>query len=57
MNSVIISRVTLGSKMIVAIGSIVTQGFPRGHCLTAGSSTILTRNYADGAPIINELDR
>lgn len=37
MNSVILPGVTLGTRTIVAAGSVVTKSFPEGFCVIAGS--------------------
>lgn len=47
MNSVILPGVTLGSRTIVAAGSVVTKSFPQGYCILGGSP----------AKIIKELDK
>lgn len=46
MNSVILPGVRLGTRTIVAAGSVVTKSFPQGFCVVAGSP----------AKIIKELD-
>lgn len=46
MNSVILPGVTLGTRTIVAAGSVVTKSFPNGFCVIGGSP----------AKIIKELD-
>ena len=37
MNSVILPGVKLGTRTIVAAGSVVTKSFPEGYCVIAGS--------------------
>jgi len=37
MNSVILPRVKLGARTIVAAASVVAKSFPEGYCVIAGS--------------------
>ena len=46
MNSVILPGVKLGTRTIVAAGSVVTKSFPEGYCVIAGSPAKIIR-YLD----------
>jgi len=46
MNSVILPGVKLGSRTIVAAGSVVAKSFPEGYCVIAGSPAKIIR-YLD----------
>jgi acetyltransferase-like isoleucine patch superfamily enzyme len=44
MNSVILPGVKLGTRTIVAAGSVVTKSFPEGYCVIAGSPAKIIRH-------------
>lgn len=44
MNSVILPGVILGTKTVVAAGSVVTRSFPNGNCVIAGSPAKVIRD-------------
>ncbi len=46
MNCVILPRVKLGTRTIVAAGSVVAKSFPEGYCVIAGSPAKIIR-YLD----------
>ena len=46
MNSVILPRVKLGTRTIVAAGSVAAKSFPEGYCVIAGSPAKIIR-YLD----------
>lgn len=47
MNSVVLPGVSLGTRTIVAAGSVVTKSFPEGYCVVGGTP----------AKIIKRLDK
>jgi len=44
MDSVILPGVKLGTRTIVAAGSVVTKSFPEGYCVIAGSPAKIIRH-------------
>lgn len=44
MNSVILPGVTLGTRTIVAAGSVVTKSFPEGFCVIGGTPAKIIKN-------------